>query len=74
MALHASTFVEYITPTQSQSDVMDDMRARFADFVTYLDGVLPDGPDKTYVLRQLRDCAMWSNVTVLRTADGTPRT
>jgi hypothetical protein len=57
----------------SQLGQMAEVRARFEDFAQYLDGALPDGPDKTYVLRQLRDCAMWSNVTLVRTADGTPR-
>jgi hypothetical protein len=50
------------------------LRTHFADFAALLDRALPDGPDKTYVLRQLRDCAMWANVTLTRTADGTPRT
>jgi hypothetical protein len=72
MSLHASTF-EYEKPTPSQLDQMAEMRTHFAAFAQYLDGALPDGPDKTYVLRQLRDCAMWSNVTLMRTADGTPR-
>jgi hypothetical protein len=72
MSLHASVF-EYQKPTEAQLDQMAEMRTHFAAFARYLDGALPDGPDKTYVLRQLRDCAMWSNVTLMRTADGTPR-
>jgi hypothetical protein len=73
MALHPSVF-EYLTPSEEQLTQMADVRAYFASFALYLDHALPDGPDKTYVLRQLRDCAMWANVTLLRTADGTPRT
>jgi hypothetical protein len=72
MSLHSSIF-EYQKPTEDQLDRMAEVRSHFAAFALFLDGVLPDGPDKTYVLRQLRDCAMWSNVTLLRTADGTPR-
>jgi hypothetical protein len=33
---------------------------------------LPPEPDKTYVLRQLRDRAMWANVAITRQPDGTP--
>jgi hypothetical protein len=73
MSLHFSTF-EYQKPSDAQLDRMAEVRSHFAAFALFLDSVLPDGPDKTYVLSQLRDCAMWSNVTLLRTADGTPRT
>lgn len=70
--MHASTF-EYLKPTDDQISQMADVRARFADFVRYLDGVLPAGADKTYILRQMRDTAMWANVSITREADGTPR-
>ena len=30
-------------------------------------------PDKTYVLRKLREVAMWANVSLTRHADGAPR-
>jgi hypothetical protein len=72
MSLHHSTF-EYLQPTDNQLAQMADVRAHFADFSEYLDSMLPEGPDKTYVLRQLRDCAMWANCCITRTADGTPR-
>jgi hypothetical protein len=72
MALHSSAF-DYVKPTESQLDQMAEVRMHFVEFARYLDGALPDGPDKNCVLRQLRDCAMWSNVTLIRTADGTPR-
>jgi hypothetical protein len=52
---------------------MANVRACFKQFTDSLDLILPDGPDKTYVLRQLRDCAMWANCCITRTADGTPR-
>lgn len=39
-----------------------------------LDAELPDGPDKTFILRAHRSNAMWVNVAVTRQADGTPRT
>jgi hypothetical protein len=72
MSLHPSTF-EYLKPTENQLAQMADVRAHFADFAEYLDSVLPEGPDKTFLMRQLRSCAMWANLTITRTADGTPR-
>jgi hypothetical protein len=71
--LHSSTF-EYLKPTDMQMDQMARVRMLFASFVKSLDVELPEGPDKTFVLRQLRDCAMWANVSLTRNADGTPRT
>lgn len=73
MALHASTF-EYLKPTDDQLETMATSRAMFKEFVEKLDALLPEGPDKTYMLRKLRDCAMWANICITRTADGTPRT
>ena len=34
---------------------------------------LPDGPDKTFALRNHRTTAMWANIAVTREADGSPR-
>jgi hypothetical protein len=73
MTLHASTF-EYLKPTDAQMSRMAAVREEFAEFATKLDLALPDGPDKTYLLRQLRDVAMWANVCITRNADGSPRT
>jgi hypothetical protein len=70
---HASSF-DYQKPTDAQMEVLDNARALFKVFVANIDGLLPAGPDKTYVLRQLRDCAMWTNVAITRNPDGSPRT
>jgi hypothetical protein len=64
--LHKSTF-EYLKPTDEQMRAMDNVRGAFSSFVSYLDKELPAGPDKTFVLRNLRDCAMWANVAITRT-------
>ena len=73
MTLHPSTF-EHLKPTDQQLGLMGDARAAFKNFVEELDRLLPEGPDKTYVLRQLRDCAMWANICITRNPDGSPRT
>ena len=71
--LHESTF-EYLKPTDEQLSKMASVREQFASFTRGLDASLPDGPDKTYILRKLREVAMWSNIALTRNADGSPRT
>lgn len=73
MTLHHSTF-EFLNPTDEQKRDMGQVRAEFARFVGEIDLLIPDGPDKTYLMRQLRDCAMWANIAITRQPDGSPRT
>ncbi len=70
--MHASTF-EYLKPTDQQLETMASARDEFRKLTASLDVLLPDGPDKTYVMRKLRECAMWANVAITREADGSPR-
>lgn len=72
MSLHPSTF-EYLKPTESQIDEMQAVRELSRDYAVRLEGLLPDGPDKTYILRRVRETAMWCNVAITREADGAPR-
>jgi hypothetical protein len=71
--LHTLTF-EYLTPTQEQIQNMAEMRLIAQEYADKIDFTLHDGPDKTYILRKLREVAMWVNVSLTRYADGTPRT
>ena len=70
--LHASTF-DYLKPTDGQVEVMNSLRKTAADYAAAIDEALDDGPDKTYILRRIRETAMWINVTLTRNADGSPR-
>ena len=70
--MHRTTF-EYLIPTDPQIASMNRLRLAFSEFASILLGELPDGPDKTFIMRELRTIAMWCNTTMLRTADGTPR-
>lgn len=70
--LHPSTF-EYLKPTDPQINTMSDLRKASADYARLVSVRLPDGPDKTYILRRIRETAMWINVAVTREADGSPR-
>lgn len=72
MSLHASTF-KYLKPTDAQIEEMAIVREAAADYCKVLEEALPDGPDKTFIIRAHRSNAMWANVAITRQADGTPR-
>lgn len=72
MPLHESTY-EYLKPTDEQVAQMAEVRAAAKAYNDVLDRVLPDGPDKTFVIRAHRSNAMWANVAITRLPDGTPR-
>lgn len=70
--MHESTF-EYLQPTQAQIETMARVRQAAKAFCNVLESELPDGPDKTFLIRAHRSNAMWANVAITRTADGSPR-
>lgn len=72
MPLDTTTF-EYLKPTDAQIAQMAVVRKASAEYAAVLEASLPDGPDKTYVLRAHRQNAMWANVAITRHADGAPR-
>ena len=72
MSLHPSTF-EYLKPRQGQLDVMAEMRRATKEYAGFVEQALDEGPDKTYILRRIRETAMWINVALTRLPDGTPR-
>lgn len=67
-----STF-EYLKPTDTQIDQMSKARIACANCAIELQLCVPDGPDKTYLLRKLREVSMWANVAITRQPDGSPR-
>lgn len=72
MTLHDETF-NYITPSQEQLAQMRQARKAAAEYAKTIDQIVPEGPDKTYLLRKLREVSMWVNITITRQPDGTPR-
>jgi hypothetical protein len=64
----------YLKPSDEQVNTMALAREAAATYAKTLDDLLPEGPDKTYTLRKLREVAMWANVAITRHADGSPRT
>lgn len=73
MSLHESTF-GYLKPTESQLQTMMLAREAASNYANTLEAILPEGPDKTYILRKVRETAMWANVAITRHPDGSPRT
>lgn len=70
--MHPSTF-EYLKPTDEQIECMARVRAAAKAFNDVLEKELPEGPDKTFTIRNHRSNAMWANVAITRLPDGTPR-
>jgi hypothetical protein len=71
--MHPSTY-EYLKPTDEQIAAMARVREAAKAYSDILLANIPDGPDKTYLLRKHREVAMWANVAITRHADGSPRT
>lgn len=70
--LHESTF-GYLQPTDVQTADMAHARQAAKTYADHLERLVPAGPDKTFILRQLREVAMWVNVAITRNPDGSPR-
>lgn len=70
--MHSSTF-EYLKPTEIQIAKMGIVRKAAKDYCDILESNLPDGADKTFIIRAHRANAMWANVSITRQSDGTPR-
>lgn len=70
--MHPSTF-EYLKPSELEMEAMSAMRQAAKDYAAMVDAFVHEGPDKTYVMRKLREVAMWVNVAITRQADGSPR-
>jgi hypothetical protein len=70
--LHPNTFL-YLKPSPSQMMKMNQGREAAAKYALNLEVIIPDGPDKVYILRKLRSLAMWVNVAITRNPDGSPR-
>jgi hypothetical protein len=70
--LHSATF-GYLSPSPEQMRTMGILQEAASLYANALDQHVPNGPDKTYLLRRLREVAMWANIAVTRNPDGSPR-
>jgi hypothetical protein len=66
-----TTPYDYLKPTDEQLEAMDRMREAAAAYGAAL-ATLPDGPDKTWCIRNHRTTAMWVNIALTRHPDGAP--
>lgn len=64
---------DYLKPTSEQLEAMEKLREAASAYGTALAELLPDGPDKTFTIRNHRTTAMWANVAVTRNPDGSRR-
>jgi len=67
------TTYDYLQPTPKQIEMMKTLREAAKAYGDALAALLPEGPDKTFAIRNHRTTAMWVNVAVTRLPDGTPR-
>lgn len=72
MDLHPDAF-NYLKPTDAQLLAMQKIRDGVKEFSELLNRVVPDGPDKTYLMRRLVEVTMWANRAVMHRPDGAPR-
>lgn len=72
MTMHPKTF-DYLSPSQAQMTQMEEMRAAAKAYSDKIEAVVPDGPDRTYIIRKLREVSMWINIALTRQPDGSPR-
>jgi hypothetical protein len=70
--MHQSTY-EYLKPGDEQIERMRRLRNAAKAYSDALEAELPEGPDKTFTLRNHRTTAMWANVALSRLPDGRPR-
>ena len=70
--MHLTTY-EYLKPTDAQIEQMKIVREAARVYSEVLEKNVPDGPDKTFLIRNHRSNAMWANVAITRLPDGTPR-
>jgi hypothetical protein len=70
--MHPSTF-DYLEPTDEQMQRIQQLRHAASIYAIALDQNIPDGPDKTYLIRKFREVAMWANIAITRQPDGAPR-
>ena len=72
MDLHKDAF-NSVAPSDAQLLAMQKVRASAREFFEVLERLVPDGPDKTYVVRKLMEVMMWANRSIMHRPDGAPR-
>lgn len=71
--MHQKIFEQIPSPTVSQSALMHELGVAAKAYLDKIEAAVPDGPDRTYLVRKLREVQMWVNATIVRHPDGSPR-
>lgn len=71
--LDPTTF-DYLQPTRSQIDAMQQLRVSFGVLARQIEANVPMGTDRDHAIRLLRSASMWCNVAITRDDYGAPRT
>jgi hypothetical protein len=72
MDLHQDAF-NSVKASDAQLLGMQKVRESAREFFMVLERVVPDGPDKTYLVRKLMEVTMWANRAIMHRPDGAPR-
>jgi hypothetical protein len=56
----------YHTPKEGQSQMYTDIRNKVKEFAELMDGICPDGREKSLAMTKLEESVMWANASIAR--------
>lgn len=68
-----ATLFEHLPPTEQQKIYVQEVQEAFKVLAGTLERLVPDGSDRIYAMRRLREVAMWVNIAITRNPNGSPR-
>lgn len=73
MKYDSSVFLTNASPAPGQIEAMKILNKAAKDYADVILELLEDGADRDYIIRRIREIAMWCNVCVLKHDDGADR-
>jgi len=70
--MHEDVF-KHLDPKPEQLDKLKRIQDASKAYAEVLEKEVEDGPDRTYLMRNVRQVDMWAHEAVTRRSDGTPR-
>ena len=68
--MELSPFFKQVKPTYGQDEAIDLLYRATSDYAGLINSLIDDGPDKTYIVRRIRETMMWIETAIVRNADG----